>query len=108
MIHYVCPSCQAIHTSPDLLIGMTVICKSCRHPIEVPKTSTAAPPSMETAREPAPMVTARARTIPATAAEPEAALPVPSARRPMWRWVVLAVALLLPTAYLAWLVFRAL
>jgi hypothetical protein len=106
MIHYACPSCQTIHTSPDLLIGMTVICKSCRHPIEVPKTSTAASPPIQETREPAPLVAVRARAT-AAAAEPEVELPVPSARRWNWRWaVLLAVVLLLPT--LAWLVFRAL
>jgi hypothetical protein len=108
MIHYQCQGCQAIHTAPDLLAGLTVICKQCRQPILVPKTSTVAPPMLE-AKPEAPQVAA---SMPKTMArEPESVRETPaefgaSRGKPMMRWLILVLlAVLTPLAYLAWRFF---
>jgi hypothetical protein len=106
MIHYQCPSCQAVHTSVDLMVGLTVFCKQCRHPILVPKASTVAAPIMEGTRELPPLIAAAK----AKATTPEAARAVPSAaapkRKPMIPWLILLLVIALtPLAYLAWRFF---
>lgn len=104
IIHYACPSCQAIHASVDLLAGMTVICKACRHPIVVPRTSTAVPPAVETpALAARPVPPAAPKLVGAPIAEPE----LPPRRPLVLRWLLLVLAgVLLPTfVYFAWRYF---
>jgi hypothetical protein len=37
MVHYRCPSCNREYESVRALAGLTVVCRNCKHPIEIPR-----------------------------------------------------------------------